>query len=121
MFADHGIRGLLVTTAVIGAPKIARAVDLAARAPDTIFIVETEQNVRELSEAAARVQASTLNLAVDLYFGRTGVSPGAPARGPGALHHEAARRALRRDPGLRRRRGAHQRRSTRGARAPAAA
>ncbi|MGE0463843.1 MAG: DSD1 family PLP-dependent enzyme [Vicinamibacterales bacterium] len=79
VFADHGIPGLLVTTVVIGAPKIARAVELAARAPDTIFIVETEQNVRELSEAAARMPGVTLNLAVDLYFGRTGIAPGAPA------------------------------------------
>jgi len=79
VFADHGIPGLLVTTAVIGAPKIARAVELARRAPDTIFVVEAEQNVRELSEAAGRVPGVTLNLAVDLYFGRTGITPGAPA------------------------------------------
>jgi D-serine deaminase-like pyridoxal phosphate-dependent protein len=46
VFAEHGIRGLLVTTAVIGAHKIERAVALALLAPDTIFIVETEQNVR---------------------------------------------------------------------------
>ncbi len=79
VFADHGIPGLLVTTAVIGAPKIARAVDLAARAPDTIFVAEAGQNVRELGEAAGRRSGVTLNLAVDLYFGRTGVTPGAPA------------------------------------------
>src|SRR3982750_4535787 len=32
VFAEHGIRGLLITTAVIGRDKIARAVTLAARA-----------------------------------------------------------------------------------------
>lgn len=79
VFAEAGLRGLLVTTPVIGAAKIARAVELAARAPDTIFVVESEQNVRDLSEAAARVPDLTLNLAVDLYFGRTGITPGAPA------------------------------------------
>jgi D-serine deaminase-like pyridoxal phosphate-dependent protein len=82
VFADHGIRGLLVTTPVIGRAKIARAVALAARASDTIFCVDHEANVRDLSEAAAAIDGSApivLNLAVDLYFGRTGVSPGAPA------------------------------------------
>lgn len=79
VFAEHGIPGLLITTPVIGAAKIARAVDLAARAPDTIFCVESEQNVHDLNAAAARMPGVVLNLAVDLYFGRTGVTPGAPA------------------------------------------
>ncbi len=78
VFADHGIRGLLITTAVIGHAKIARAVALAARAPDTIFCVDDEANVREL-EAAARAAGVTVNVAIDLYFGRTGVLPGEPA------------------------------------------
>lgn len=79
VFADHGIRGLLITTAVIGRVKIARAVALAARAPDTIFCVDDEANLREL-EAAARASGVTLNVAIDLYFGRTGVLPGKPAQ-----------------------------------------
>ena len=78
VFAAHGVRGLLVTTAVIGGPKIARAIELARQAPDTIFVVETEQNVGEISQAA-RDAGLEVNLAIDLYFGRTGVSPGAPA------------------------------------------
>jgi D-serine deaminase-like pyridoxal phosphate-dependent protein len=78
VFAEHGLRGLLVTTAVIGAAKIARAVALARLAPDTIFVVESEQNARDLSAEAAR-SGVDLNIAIDLYFGRTGVSPGAPA------------------------------------------
>jgi D-serine deaminase-like pyridoxal phosphate-dependent protein len=79
VFAEHGIGGLLVTTPVIGPGKIQRAVALAGRAADTVFVVETEQNVRDLSEAAAARPGAVLNLAVDLYFGRAGVSPGAPA------------------------------------------
>ena len=78
VFAGHGLRGLLVTTVVVGAAKIARAAALARLAPDTIFVVETEQNVRELASEAGRAGVE-LNLAIDLYFGRTGVSPGAPA------------------------------------------
>jgi 3-hydroxy-D-aspartate aldolase len=78
VFAAHGIPGLLITTAIVGAPKIDRAVALARLAPDTIFIAETEQNVRDLAAEAARLDV-TVQVAVDLYFGRTGVSPGAPA------------------------------------------
>jgi D-serine deaminase-like pyridoxal phosphate-dependent protein len=79
VFAAHGIGGLLITTAVVGAAKIDRALELARIAPDTIFIVESEQNVRDLSDAARRFPGVDVNLAVDLHFGRTGISPGAPA------------------------------------------
>jgi D-serine deaminase-like pyridoxal phosphate-dependent protein len=79
-FADGGITGLLVTTAVIGAPKIARAIQLAARAPDTIFVADDPQNARDLNAAAA-ARGITLRIAVDLFFGRTGIAPGQPALG----------------------------------------
>jgi D-serine deaminase-like pyridoxal phosphate-dependent protein len=78
VFADHGLPGLLITTAVIGAPKIARAVALAARAPDTMLCVDHERNVRDLNDAA-RALGITLRLAEDLFFGRTGIPPGQPA------------------------------------------
>ncbi len=78
VFADHRIPGLLITTAVIGKRKIARAIDLAARATDAIFCVDHEQNVRDLN-AAAGARGITLRLAIDLYFGRTGIQPGQPA------------------------------------------
>lgn len=78
VFADYRIPGLLVTTAVIGKTKIGRAVALAARAPDTTFVVDHQQNVRDLNDAAG-ARRLQLNLAVDLFFGRTGVPPGAPA------------------------------------------
>lgn len=79
VFAEHGIRGLLITTAVIGPGKIARAVALAAKAPDTIFCVDHAANIRDLNAAAASVPGLVLQLAIDLYFGRTGVMPGSPA------------------------------------------
>lgn len=78
VFADHGIPGLLITTAVIGRDKIARAVTLAKRAPDTIFCVDDEANARDLN-AAAQAAGVTVLVAIDLYFGRTGILPGAPA------------------------------------------
>src|SRR6185295_5271854 len=58
VFADHGIPGLLITTAVVGVPKIARAIALATRAPDTIFCVDDAQNVRDINDAAATRGAS---------------------------------------------------------------
>jgi D-serine deaminase-like pyridoxal phosphate-dependent protein len=79
VLADHGIRGLLVTTAVVGPAKAARAAVLAARAPDTIVVADDVGQVATLDEAAGTA-AVRLQVAVDLYFGRTGVPPGEPAR-----------------------------------------
>lgn len=79
VFADSGIPGLLITTAVIGKDKIARAVALARRAPDTIFVADNRQNVRDINEAAAVSPGEPIKLAVDLFFGRTGIQPGQPA------------------------------------------
>ncbi len=77
IFADHDIRGLLVTTAVIGKEKIARAVSLARRAPDTMFVVDAAQNARAINDAASG--AAPIKVLIDLYFGRTGIEPGEPA------------------------------------------
>lgn len=81
-FAAGGLTGLLVTTAVVGRQKIARAVSLAARQPDTMFVVDDPQNVRDLNDAAGAHRGRTpvrLNLAVDLLIGRTGIEMGPPA------------------------------------------
>ena len=78
VFAEFGIPGLLVTTAVIGKDKIARAIALANRAPDTIFVVDDRQNVRDINDAAGK-RGTPIKLAVDLFFGRTGIAPGQPA------------------------------------------
>jgi D-serine deaminase-like pyridoxal phosphate-dependent protein len=78
VFAEFGIPGLLITTAVIGRDKIARAIALADRAPDTIFVVDDAQNVRDINDAAG-TRRTPINLAVDLFFGRTGIEPGQPA------------------------------------------
>jgi D-serine deaminase-like pyridoxal phosphate-dependent protein len=78
VFAGSGIPGLLITTAVIGQHKIARAVALANKSPDTIFVVDDRQNVRDINDAAGK-RSQPVNLAVDLFFGRTGIAPGQPA------------------------------------------
>lgn len=79
VFASHGIRGLLVTTAVVGQYKIERAMRLAKLAPDTIFCVDNMQNAQDLDEAA-RAAKLIVPVAIDLWVGnRTGIIPGAPA------------------------------------------
>jgi D-serine deaminase-like pyridoxal phosphate-dependent protein len=80
VFARAGIPGLLITTAVIGRDKIARAVALAGAAPDTMFVVDDRQNVRDINDAAAALgHGEPIRLLVDLFFGRTGIAPGQPA------------------------------------------
>src|SRR5215208_182759 len=77
VFAEFLIPGLLITTAVIGKLKIQRAIALANKAPDTIFVVDDRQNVRDINDAAGK-RAHPVKLAVDLFFGRTGISPREP-------------------------------------------
>lgn len=78
-FAKGGVGGLLITTAVIGAHKIERAVRLARSKPDTIFCLDNAQNAADLN-AAAKSAGVKLNVAIDLYVGnRTGIKTGAPA------------------------------------------
>jgi D-serine deaminase-like pyridoxal phosphate-dependent protein len=81
VFAANGVRGLLVTTPVIGRHKIERAVCLATRHPDTLFVVDDAHNVHDLDEAA-RAAHVDLNLVIDLQVGRKGgIQPRQPALG----------------------------------------
>lgn len=82
VFAAHGLTGLLVTTQVVGRRKIERAVALAAKHPDTIFVADAAEAVRDLDAAAAAVKGKrpvVVNVAVDLLYGRTGIAPGESA------------------------------------------
>jgi D-serine deaminase-like pyridoxal phosphate-dependent protein len=82
VFAAHGLTGLLITTQVVGKQKIERAVALAAKQPDTIFVVDDAQVVRDFGEAAAAADTTrpvVVNVAIDLLYGRTGIPPGEPA------------------------------------------
>lgn len=81
VFAANGVRGLLVTTPVIGRHKIERAVRLAARHPDTMFVADDAQNARDLDEAA-HAAGVELNLVIELQVGRKGgIQPGQAALG----------------------------------------
>jgi D-serine deaminase-like pyridoxal phosphate-dependent protein len=79
VFAANGVKGILVTTAVIGTHKIERAVRLASAKQDTIFCVDNAQNVRDLNDAAGAAKIR-INVAIDLLVGnRTGITTGEPA------------------------------------------
>jgi len=75
-FAENGVKGLLVTTAVIGKHKIERAVAMARKHPDIIYCVDNAQNAQDLNDAAGQGKVR-LNVALDLWVGRrTGILPG---------------------------------------------
>jgi 3-hydroxy-D-aspartate aldolase len=79
VFAEHGIGGLLITSAPVGKHRIERALRLVRKQPDTIFSVDDRQNVQDLNEAAGQARVK-LNLAIDLLVGqRTGIQGGDPA------------------------------------------
>ena len=92
VFARHGVKGLLVTTAVIGKHKIERAVRLASAQRDTIFCVDNAQNVRDLNDAArGRAHPAESGDRFELWPARTGIRPGEPALGLGAVHRISCR------------------------------
>ncbi|MDX2182081.1 MAG: DSD1 family PLP-dependent enzyme [Bryobacteraceae bacterium] len=79
--ASDGVSGLLVTGSLAGRHRIERGLRLAAKRPETIFVVDNAQNAQELNDAAA-ASKQKINVAIDLLVGkRTGITPGAPALG----------------------------------------
>ena len=80
VLAGGGITGLLITSEMVGSPKIKRVMALVKNSPDLMVAVDHPDNVKELQEAAevARVR---LDVLVDLDVGsdRTGAQPGEPA------------------------------------------
>lgn len=80
--AAAGIRGLLITSELVGAPKIKRLISLAGRAPDTLAVVDNAEHAAQLNEAAgaAKLRLNVL-MDVDPAGRRTGVAPGDAAMG----------------------------------------
>src|SRR5688500_3986780 len=94
VMAAAGIRGLLITTEVVGDPKIARLMRLVREAPDTMVVVDNADNAAALGRAATAA-GCRVDVLVDIDVGtrRTGVLPGEPALAVGRA--VAAQRALR--------------------------
>jgi 3-hydroxy-D-aspartate aldolase len=72
-----GVKGLLITSELVGKPKIERLIKLARKAPDTIAVVDNPAHAQQLSDAAVAAKVN-LNVMLDVDPGgrRTGVPPG---------------------------------------------
>jgi D-serine deaminase-like pyridoxal phosphate-dependent protein len=80
VMAAAGIRGLLITSEMVGEPKVSRLIHLISDHPDTMTVVDDPENVRELQSAAQKA-GIRLTVLIDLDIGqnRTGTQPGEPA------------------------------------------
>lgn len=77
VMAAAGIPGLLLTGEMVGRNKIERLIRLTRKQPDTLSVVDNNDHVRELSDAAVSAKV-TLNILIDVDVGdrRTGIAPG---------------------------------------------
>lgn len=75
--AAAGIKGLLITSELVGKPKIERLLKLVQRAPDTMTVVDNLLHAQQLSAAATAAKLK-LNLMLDVDPGgrRTGIPAG---------------------------------------------
>ncbi len=75
-----GIKGLLITSEMVGPNKTQRLVRLTKKQPETMSVVDDPGHAEMLSEAAQAAKV-TLNVLVDIdpMGRRTGISPGEPA------------------------------------------
>lgn len=78
--AAAGIQGLLITSELVGRNKIGRLIELTRKNPDTMSVVDSHAQARQLSEAATAAGLD-LNVLIDIDPGgrRTGVAPGEAA------------------------------------------
>jgi 3-hydroxy-D-aspartate aldolase len=72
-----GVKGLLITSELVGKPKIERLIKLVRRAPETMAVVDNADHAKQLSDAATAAKLN-LNVLIDVDPGgrRTGVPPG---------------------------------------------
>jgi 3-hydroxy-D-aspartate aldolase len=80
VMSQGGIPGILITSEMVGKPKIKRLITVAKNSPDMMVAVDHPDNVKELQEAAGAARLR-LNVMLDLDVGsnRTGSAPGEAA------------------------------------------
>jgi D-serine deaminase-like pyridoxal phosphate-dependent protein len=82
VLAAAGITDLLITTEIVGGPKVARLVELVRWYPNVKTVVDSQSGATALHEALSRADvAEPLQVFIDINVGtnRTGVQPGEPA------------------------------------------
>ncbi|MBA3440680.1 MAG: DSD1 family PLP-dependent enzyme, partial [Pyrinomonadaceae bacterium] len=80
VMASSGVRGLLLTSEMVGRNKIERLIRLTRKHPETISVVDNAHHAAQLNDAAMAAKV-TVNVMIDIDPGgrRTGLMPGAPA------------------------------------------
>jgi D-serine deaminase-like pyridoxal phosphate-dependent protein len=79
VLADAGFDNVLVANQVVGAPKVARLIEVAKKCDVKVAVDAVEQAVA-ISDAASEAKVSVgLFIEVDIGMGRCGVAPGEPA------------------------------------------
>lgn len=78
--ATADVKGILITSELVGSSKIQRLLRLTDKQPDTMSVVDCALHAEQLSKAALAF-GTYLNILVDINPGddRTGISPGFPA------------------------------------------
>jgi D-serine deaminase-like pyridoxal phosphate-dependent protein len=82
VMAAGGVTDLLITTEIIGAPKVKRLVELLRRYPDIKSVVDSQYCATKLNAALEEAGFTyPLQVLIDLNVGldRTGIQPGEPA------------------------------------------
>ncbi|MEK7832228.1 MAG: alanine racemase, partial [Acidobacteriota bacterium] len=78
--ATAGVKGLLITSELVGKPKIERLIKLVRRAPDTMTVVDNLLHAQQLSDAASAAKLKlNVMMDVDPAGRRTGVPAGEQA------------------------------------------
>ncbi len=82
VMADSGIKGLLITSELVGKNKIERLLRLTRQQPDTLAVVDNASHAEELNSSAEAARL-TLNVMIDIdpVGRRTGILPGDDAFG----------------------------------------
>ncbi|HZO71264.1 MAG TPA: DSD1 family PLP-dependent enzyme [Ktedonobacteraceae bacterium] len=80
VMAQTGIEDLLITSEIVGKPKLARLVELARHHPKVKTVVDSEVGARALNQAMQEAQLH-INVLIELNVGqnRCGIQPGEPA------------------------------------------
>jgi D-serine deaminase-like pyridoxal phosphate-dependent protein len=80
VMAEAGLPGILITSELVGEPKIERLMKLLKCHPDIMVVVDNAANVLELGQAAEANKAQVrLLIEIDVGSHRTGAAPGGPA------------------------------------------
>ncbi|HEX4948809.1 MAG TPA: DSD1 family PLP-dependent enzyme, partial [Blastocatellia bacterium] len=79
VMAAAGVTGILITSELVGRPKIERLMQVVRKAPDTMAVVDNLAHAQELNDAAGAAKLK-LHVLIDVDPGgkRTGIASGAP-------------------------------------------